>query len=118
MGLTLSIDDFGTGYSSLNYLRRLPVHKLKIDQSFVRGLLTNQDDAIIAKAIIDLGHALGHTVTAEGVETEQQLAYLREHRCDEGQGYLFGCSLPADQFVALLKQEANRTPTAPVLQVD
>ena len=94
MGLTLSIDDFGTGYSSLNYLRRLPVHKLKIDQSFVRGLLTNQDDAIIAKAIIDLGHALGHTVTAEGVETEQQLAYLREHRCDEGQGYLFGRPCP------------------------
>ena len=95
MGVVLSIDDFGTGYSSLDYLRRLPVEKLKIDQSFVDGLPASQDDAIIAGAIIDLGHALGHIVIAEGVETEEQLVYLREHGCDEGQGYLFGRPMPA-----------------------
>ncbi len=89
MGLTLSIDDFGTGYSSLSYLRQLPVEKLKIDQSFVRGLPTSQDDLIIARAIIDVGHALGHSVIAEGVETDEQLGCLRDLDCDEGQGYLF-----------------------------
>ena len=105
MGVTLSIDDFGTGYSSLIYLRRLPVEKLKIDQSFIRGLPESQDDAIIAGAIIDLGHALGHTVIAEGVESEEQLIYLRDHGCDEGQGYLFGRPMPADAFEALLERE-------------
>ena len=105
MGVRLSIDDFGTGYSSLNYLRRLPVEKLKIDQSFVRGLPENQNDAIIAGAIIQLGHALGYTVIAEGVETEEQLVYLLEHNCDEGQGYLFGRPMPAKAFEALLERE-------------
>ena len=108
LGVALSIDDFGTGYSSLNYLRRLPVEKLKIDQSFVRNLPENQDDAIIAKAIIDLGHALGHTVIAEGVESERQLVYLRDHGCDEGQGYLFGRPMQAEAFEALLEREKDR----------
>ena len=107
MGVALSIDDFGTGYSSLTYLRRLPVEKLKIDQSFVRGLPDNQDDAIIVRAIIDLGHALGNTVIAEGVETEGQLNYLREHECDEGQGYLFGRPMPAATFETLLERERS-----------
>jgi diguanylate cyclase (GGDEF)-like protein/PAS domain S-box-containing protein len=106
MGVMLSIDDFGTGYSSLSYLRRLPVEKLKIDQSFVRGIPDIQDDAIIARAIVDLGHALGHTVIAEGIESEQQLAYLRDHGCDEGQGYLFGKPMPAEEFEELLEQES------------
>ncbi len=105
MGVTLSIDDFGTGYSSLSYLRRLPVEKLKIDQSFVRGLPNSTDDAIIARAIIDLGHALDHTVIAEGVESEEQLAYLRDQGCDEGQGYLFGRPMEAEAFEALLQRE-------------
>jgi EAL domain-containing protein (putative c-di-GMP-specific phosphodiesterase class I) len=86
MGIMLSIDDFGTGYSSLNYLRRMPVGRLKIDRSFVSGLPASQDDAIISRAIIDLGHALGHTVIAEGVETQEQLDFLRDQGCDEGQG--------------------------------
>jgi EAL domain-containing protein (putative c-di-GMP-specific phosphodiesterase class I) len=107
MGVSLSIDDFGTGYSSLNYLRRLPVEKLKIDQSFVQGLLECQDDAIIASAIIDLGHALGHTVIAEGVETEEQLAYLRGRGCDEGQGFLFGRPVPPEEFEAVLRREGR-----------
>ena len=85
--MTLSIDDFGTGYSSLNYLRRLPVEKLKIDQSFVRGLPESKDDAIIVRAIIEPGPCAWHTVIAEGVESEEQLVYLRDHGCDEGQGY-------------------------------
>jgi EAL domain-containing protein (putative c-di-GMP-specific phosphodiesterase class I) len=108
LGVMLAIDDFGTGYSSLNYLRRLPVHKLKIDKSFVCGLPTSQDDAIIAKAIIDLGHGLGHSVLAEGIENEAQLAFLRDHGCDEGQGYFFGRPVPADAFEEIWKPENNR----------
>lgn len=109
MGISLAIDDFGTGYSSLNYLRRMPVGKLKIDRSFVSGLPSSQDDAIIARAIINLGHALGHTVIAEGVETMDQLEYLRGQGCDEGQGYLLGRPMPSEEFVAVLEREAVRT---------
>ncbi len=108
MGVALSIDDFGTGYSSLTYLRQLPVEKLKIDQSFVHGLPTSRDDVILAGAIIDLGHALGHTVIAEGVETAEQLTYLRDHGCDEGQGFLFGRPVPAPAFECYLEYEASR----------
>ncbi len=87
VGLRLAVDDFGTGYSSLSYLRRLPVHELKIDQSFVSGMLTDPQDEVIVKSTVDLGHNLGLRVVAEGVETRQVLDRLREMGCDIAQGY-------------------------------
>jgi EAL domain-containing protein (putative c-di-GMP-specific phosphodiesterase class I)/FixJ family two-component response regulator len=90
IGVRISIDDFGTGYSSLSYLKRLPVDFVKLDQSFVSGATTCADDATLVMAIITLAHNLRLRVIAEGVESEEQLAFLRLLRCDEGQGYLFG----------------------------
>ena len=102
MGVGLAIDDFGTGYSSLGYLKRLPITVLKIDQSFVRDLVTELDDRTLAATIVTLGHGLGLSVVAEGVETEEQRQILLEQGCELGQGYLFSPPLPAEPFAAWL----------------
>jgi diguanylate cyclase (GGDEF)-like protein/PAS domain S-box-containing protein len=102
MGIRISIDDFGSGYSSLSYLKKLPIDILKIDQSFVRDMTTDPKDAAIAMAIIQLAHSLQLKVIAEGVETEDQLRFLRLLRCDEMQGYLFCKPLPVEAFEQLL----------------
>ncbi len=102
-GVKLSIDDFGTGYSSLSYLKRFRVDTLKIDQSFVRDMLTNPEDSTIVLAIISLAHNLNFKVIAEGVETEQHYQFLRQNRCDEIQGYYFSKPLPAEEFESLLR---------------
>ena len=104
LGIALAIDDFGTGYSSLSYLKRFPIDKVKIDQSFVQGVCSNLDDAAISQAIIALANSLNLKVTAEGVETPGQLSFLREHQCCDAQGYLFSRPIPADAMTQMLQQ--------------
>lgn len=103
MGLQISIDDFGTGYSSLNYLKKFPIHTLKIDQSFVREITIDPYNAAIVTTVIYLAQNLKLKVIAEGVETQEQFTYLAEHQCDEMQGYLFSRPVPSDEFEKLLQ---------------
>jgi len=109
MGVHLAVDDFGTGYSSLSYLRQFPIDVLKIDQSFIHQITSNPDDSSIVSAIIHMGKSLKHLVIAEGIETQEQRAYLQTQLCTEGQGYLFSRPLVAEQFAHLLQMGITET---------
>jgi EAL domain-containing protein (putative c-di-GMP-specific phosphodiesterase class I) len=123
LGCHIAIDDFGTGAASLDYLRRLPADRIKIDQSFVRNIGVDPDDEAIVRATIDMAHRLKRAVVAEGVETEQHMEFLREHGCDELQGYLFCRPLPPATFDKLLAErqrllqpaQVEPTDSAPIL---
>jgi EAL domain-containing protein (putative c-di-GMP-specific phosphodiesterase class I) len=100
-GMSIAIDDFGTGYSSLAYLTQFPVSALKIDRSFVRDMSRDRNDATIVRTVIEMGHNLGFTVIAEGVETEEQATLLQRLGCEQAQGYLFGHPMPAEELTRL-----------------
>ena len=108
-GISVALDDFGTGYASLSHLKQFPVDAIKIDRSFIRDLHEDPGDAAIVHALISLGKSLGIKVIAEGIETQQQAAYLRKHGCDFGQGYLFGAAVPAADIPGLLASSRART---------
>jgi diguanylate cyclase len=115
LGVLVSVDDFGTGYSSMSYLRRFPIDKLKIDQTFVKEMTTHAEDASIVRAMVSLAHSLNLKVVAEGVETAEQLALLQQFGCDQYQGFHFSAPLPAKEFQQLI---SARTDTAHAPEID
>ena len=112
MGVRISLDDFGTGYSSLSYLRSFPFDKIKIDRSFVSGMETQSDCVAIVRAVAGLGRTLGIETTAEGVETVEQLEWVRAEGCTEVQGYLFGRPRPARDLATVLAQQLDERSAA------
>jgi EAL domain-containing protein (putative c-di-GMP-specific phosphodiesterase class I) len=117
LGLQISLDDFGTGYSSLAYLHRFPVHTLKVDQSFVRDIKSDRDDAAIVSTVLSLARQMGLRSLAEGVETEAQLSFLRTRGCDSFQGYLFCRPKPAVDIGELLASHRSKVAAAPRARV-
>lgn len=110
-GVQLAVDDFGTGYSSLSYLRKFPIDALKIDQSFVRQITTAPDETSIVTAVISMGRSLKLRVIAEGVETQEELAFLQSHECDEAQGYYFSRPVLPLQFAEMLRTQCEEVST-------
>jgi EAL domain-containing protein (putative c-di-GMP-specific phosphodiesterase class I) len=106
-GVQVAVDDFGTGYSSLSYLRKLPLDSLKIDRSFVHQITTTPGDTTIVSAIISMGRSLNLRVVAEGVESAEDMAFLKTQNCDEAQGFYLSRPIPADQFARLHKMQVN-----------
>jgi EAL domain-containing protein (putative c-di-GMP-specific phosphodiesterase class I) len=117
MGIRLSVDDFGTGYSSLNYLKRFPIKAVKVDRAFVGGVSTNESDDAIVSAVIAIARTLRLRVVAEGVETEDQFAFLQRRQCDEAQGFYFSPPLEADTITRALAHAPILTMQQPRLQM-
>ena len=115
MGIQIAMDDFGTGHSSLSNLRRFPVSSLKIDRSFVQDIIIDQSVAAITVAILAMAKSVKLKVIAEGVETEEQLAFLKEHGCDVTQGFLFSKAVPAEEFEEMLKRDSRTSGAGEVL---
>ena len=107
LGVRIAMDDFGTGYSSLSYLRYFPFDKIKIDQAFISNLDRNVHSTAIIRAVIGLGHGLNLPVSAEGVETKEQMSFLKREACDEVQGFLFGRPQPIEAYATLVGREAE-----------